>query len=151
MGHSGFSLCAIWRASRELSLGAGQWSFCGTWPAFESCVEGERRACRLAPHSWWVLAVSTTIAFDKEMAITHRDFVRLLARAVGHKNFRLADGKILIADGRRKMEITLSEEFERRIALVALPVIFVRFAFTGYEDAQAEMKCIDMHFQRGGG
>ena len=49
------------------------------------------------------------------------------------------------------MEITLAEESERRIALVALPVTFVRFAFTGYGDAAAEMKRIDLHFQRGGG
>ena len=95
--------------------------------------------------------MSKTVAFEKEMAITHRDFVRLLARAVGHKNFQLLDGKISITEGPRKMEITLSKESERRIALVALPVTFVRFDFTGFEDAQAEMKRIDLQFQRGGG
>ncbi len=95
--------------------------------------------------------MSETVAFEKEMAITHSDFVRLLARAVGHQDFQLADGKISLTEGGRKMEITLSEESERRIALVALPVTFVRFAFTGYGDAAAEMKRIDLHFQRGGG
>ena len=92
-----------------------------------------------------------TVAFEKEMAITHRDFVRLLARAVGHKHFELVGGKILITEDGRKMEVTLSEESERRIALVALPVTFVRFAFTGYDDTASEMKRIDLHFQRGGG
>ena len=95
--------------------------------------------------------MSDTVAFDKEMAITHRDFVRLLARAVGDRNFQLVDGKISIAEGVRRIDITLSEESERRIALVTLPVTFVRFAFTGYDDAQAEMKRIDLQFQRGGG
>lgn len=92
-----------------------------------------------------------TVSFYKEMAITHHDFVRLLARAVGHNDFQLLDGKISIADGGRKMEIALSKESERRIALVALPVTFVRFVLTGYDDARAEMDRIDLHFQRGGG
>lgn len=95
--------------------------------------------------------MSEAVTFEKEMAITHRDFVRLLARAIGHKNFQLVNSKISITEGPRKIEITLSEESERRIALVALPVTFVRFDFTGYEDAHAEMKRIDLQFQRGGG
>jgi len=95
--------------------------------------------------------VSETVAFHKEMAITHHDFVRLLARALGHKDFQLVDGKISIAEGERKMEVSLSMESERRIALVALPVTFVRFVLTGYDDARAEMDRIDLHFQRGGG
>jgi hypothetical protein len=92
-----------------------------------------------------------TVVFEKEMGITHRDFVRLLARAVGHDDFALEDGSISVADGPRRLDITLSEESERRIALVRLPVTFVRFAFTGYTDAAAEMKRIDLIFQRGGG
>jgi hypothetical protein len=63
----------------------------------------------------------------------------------------LRNGKISVVDGARRLEITLSEESERRIALVALPVTFVRFALTGYPDAAQEMARIDLHFQRGGG
>ena len=95
--------------------------------------------------------MNETVIFDKEMAITHRDFMRLLARAVGHNYFELVDGVISVIDGARKLEITLSEESERRIALVALPVTFVRFALTGYDDAAKEMARIDLRFQRGGG
>ncbi len=95
--------------------------------------------------------MNETVIFDKEMAITHRDFVRLLARAVGHNDFAVVDGKISVVDGSRKLEVTLSQESERRIALVALPVTFVRFALTGYDDADREMARIDLHFQRGGG
>ena len=95
--------------------------------------------------------MSEAVIFDKEMAITHRDFVRLLARAVGHNDFAVVDGKISVVDGSRKLEVTLSQESERRIALVALPVTFVRFALTGYDDADREMARIDLHFQRGGG
>ena len=95
--------------------------------------------------------MSEPVLFEKEMAITHRDFVRLLVRALGHDKFKLVNGKISVTDGARKLEITLSEESERRIALVALPVTFVRFAFTGYDDAAGEMAHIEFHFQRGGG
>ncbi len=91
------------------------------------------------------------VLFEKEMAITHRDFIRLLARALGHNDFKLVGGRISLADGARKIDITLSEESVRRIALVALPITFVCFALTGYDDAAAEMALIDLHFQRGGG
>lgn len=91
------------------------------------------------------------VLFEKEMAITHRDFTRLLARALGHNDFKLVDGRISLADGARKIDITLSEESVRRIALVALPITFVCFTLTGYDDAAAEMARIDLHFQRGGG
>ncbi len=95
--------------------------------------------------------MSEPVVFEKEMAITHRDFERLLARALGHNDFDLVDGGISVVDGARKLEITLSEESVRRIALIALPVTFVRFALTGYDDAASEMARIDLHFQRGGG
>ncbi len=94
--------------------------------------------------------MSETVIFDKEMGITHYDFTRLLARAVGHSDFTLRDGKISITDGPRKLEITLSEESERRVASVVMPVTFVRFALSGYDDAVKEMARIDLRFQRGG-
>ena len=95
--------------------------------------------------------MSEAVVFDKEMGITHYDFTRLLARAVGHDGFNLQNGQISITDGPRKLEITLSEESERRVAMVVLPVTFVRFALTGYDDAVQEMARIDLRFQRGGG
>ena len=91
------------------------------------------------------------VLFEKEMAITHRDFSRLLARALGHNDFKPVGGKISVSDGKRKIDITLSEESVRRIAQVVLPITFVCFALTGYDDAAAEMARIDLHFQRGGG
>ena len=56
--------------------------------------------------------MSGTIVFEKEMAISHRDFMRFLARALGHNAFTLVDGKISLREGERKLEITLSEESE---------------------------------------
>ena len=89
--------------------------------------------------------------FEKEMAITHRDFVRLLARALGHDMFVLEDGKILVEGETQSLEIRLSKQTERRIASLTFPVTFVRFEFSGYKDAAKEMARIDLHFQRGGG
>lgn len=95
--------------------------------------------------------MAEAVTFEKEMSISHRDFVRLLARSVGHNDFTLENGHISVHDGARLLEITLSEEYERRIALIVLPVTQVTFSFTGYDDAAAEMARIDLHFQRGGG
>ena len=89
--------------------------------------------------------------FKKEMAITHIDFMRLLSRALGHDMFVLEDGKIVVEDKTRILEIRLSQQTERRIASLTFPVTFVSFEFSGYKDAAKEMARIDLHFQRGGG
>lgn len=96
-------------------------------------------------------AVAESVIFDKELGITHRDFVRILSRVVGEQNYRRDGRRIVVEDSDRRLEITLSEEKERRIALVVLPVTRVRFAFTGYDDPEQAMLHLDRHFQRGGG
>ena len=91
------------------------------------------------------------VTFDKEMGITHRDFLRILSRVVGEQNYRADGRRIIVEDGDRRLEITLSEESERRIALVVMPVTRVRFEFSGYDDPDQAMLRLDRHFQRGGG
>ncbi len=90
--------------------------------------------------------------FEKEMAISHRDFLRILSRALGDTPFRVEGRQILIEDGdRRRLTITLSEESERRIALIALPVTMVRFDYAGFDDPKAHLALLERSFQRGGG
>lgn len=95
--------------------------------------------------------MADSATFEKEMGISHRDFLRILSRVVGEENYRKDGRRIVIEDGDRRLEITLSEETERRIALVVLPVTHVRFAFSGYDDPGEAMLRLDRHFQRGGG
>ena len=93
------------------------------------------------------------IVIEKEMGIDHADFLRLLPRALEGRDPRRDGDRIVMEDGARRLEITLGETSERRIALLALPVTRVRFAFTGYsaDEAEAAMRRIDRAYQRGGG
>ncbi len=95
--------------------------------------------------------MSEPVVFKKEMAITHQDFIRLLTRAYVGKCIEVKNNEICILDGRNKVEITLSEESERKIALITLPVTHVKFSLFGYENAEREIKRVERHFQRGGG
>ncbi len=97
--------------------------------------------------------MSEAIVFEKEMGIDHADFVRLLPRALDGRAFRVDGNRIVIEDGALRLEITLGETSERRIALLTLPVTPVRFEFTGYsaDEATAAMRRIDQAFLRGGG
>ena len=95
--------------------------------------------------------MSEPVVFKKEMAITHQDFIRLLSRAYVCKCIEVKNNKICILDGKNKVEIILSEEFERKIALITLPVTHVKFILFGYENAEREIKRVERHFQRGGG
>ena len=91
------------------------------------------------------------VVFEKEMSINHRDFLRILTRALDGKDIRVAGREIMVDEGDRRLEISLSEESERKIALITLPVTHVRFAFSGYDDAEDAMAYLDRSFQRGGG
>ncbi len=87
------------------------------------------------------------------MGITHRDFLRLVARFFAGADYSVDSGHIVQeADGRR-LEISLSPEATRRIALIEMPVTQVRLAFIGYpeEEAAAALARFDRTFQRGGG
>ncbi len=94
-----------------------------------------------------------TIVVEKEMAITHADFLRLLPRALDGREHTVDGNRIVVEDGRRRLEITLSETTERRIALLALPVTRVRLEYRGYTGAEAAaaVGLFDRAFQRGGG
>ena len=92
-----------------------------------------------------------TVVFRKEMAITHRDFLRLLRRALGGRELASRDGAVTLDEGRRVLEITLSPESQRRIGMLALPVTEVRFRYTGYADPARHLARLERSFQRGGG
>ncbi len=95
--------------------------------------------------------MSKTLTVEKEMAISHRDFFRILPRALGTEDYRVEGSTIRYENGGQRLEITLSAESERRIALVAIPVTRVRLAFFGYDEPQAALTRFERYFQRGGG
>lgn len=87
------------------------------------------------------------------MGLTHAEFFRVIRRALAARAFLIEGNRVRIDEGPRQIDITLSAEEERRIALVALPVTRVRLSFTGYGPAEmAEaLARFDRWFQRGGG
>ena len=59
--------------------------------------------------------MAAKIVVDKEMAITHADFLRILPRALDGREHTVDGNRIVVADGPRRLEVTLSETTERRI------------------------------------
>jgi hypothetical protein len=99
------------------------------------------------------LAPTAVATIDKEMSITHQDFLRILPGALGTGNYRLYGNRVVYGDEAHWMEITLSAGTERRIGALALPLTHVRLKFFGYAepDLQAAITRFDRAFQRGGG
>jgi hypothetical protein len=90
---------------------------------------------------------------EKEMSISHNDFFRILPKALDGEDYRVDGNRVVAGSGGRRLEITLSEETRRRIALLSLPVTHVRLDFIGYreDEAAATLAKFDRGFQRGGG
>lgn len=90
---------------------------------------------------------------EKEMGITHREFFRVISRALAGRPHTIGENNVRVAEGDRILDITISEEGERRIALMTVPVTRVRLAFSGYSESKTAETVVwfDRWFQRGGG
>ena len=94
-----------------------------------------------------------TTRLHREMTITHAEFLRSLVHAVAPAAFTVDGRSISVVGAPGKVEITLSEQRERRIALLRLPVVDVDIEFSGFEPEALEqfLRQFDRSFQRGGG
>ena len=94
-----------------------------------------------------------TTRLHREMTITHTEFLRSLVHAVAPATFTVDGRSISVTGAPGKVEITLSEERERRIALLRLPVVDVDIELSGFEPEALERFLVqfDRAFQRGGG
>lgn len=93
------------------------------------------------------------VRIDKEMAVTHAEFRRNLPNAFPDGNYEVQGATVVVADGERRLAITLGPEGVRQIALLRLPKTAVTLVFTGYDDARraAVLERFDKAFQRAGG
>jgi hypothetical protein len=93
------------------------------------------------------------IRFSSEMGITHAEFFRLLPAALAGHSYTFQPDGVLITDGDRCITITLSQESQRILGRLSLPVTRVDFVFSGYAKPEADtfMAQFKLHFQRGGG
>lgn len=93
------------------------------------------------------------IEFRSEMGITHREFLRTLRNAVEGRSYQVSGQNIDVDDGDRRIRIELSDQWERRIATIRMPVTNVTWRFIGHTrcEAQATMARFEIFYRRGGG
>lgn len=91
--------------------------------------------------------------FHKEMGFTHADFFRDIVRVLGSGNYQQTDNGVIAEDGDKRLQIVISEQGQRKIALIVLPVTHVTFTFEGYGDDEitAFFVLFDRVYRRGGG
>ena len=94
-----------------------------------------------------------TTRLHREMTITRAEFLRSLVHAVAPATFIVDGRSISVVGAPGKVEINLSEERERRIALLRLPVVDVEIELSGFAPDALErfLAQFDRAFQRGGG
>ena len=92
-----------------------------------------------------------TLTVEKEMATERHEFRRTLRRALPEARISEDGDTITVREGTGTLEITLSPRPERRIGLLALPVLAARFHYSGYDDPEGHLARLDTSFQRGGG
>lgn len=93
-------------------------------------------------------------AFEREQGCTETEWLRWLPGAARDHALSLpAPGRALVAIGAGRLHLQWTVLPERRIALVRMPRLAVRFAFEGVDaDARTEfMRYFDLYMQRGGG
>ncbi|HYQ81960.1 MAG TPA: hypothetical protein VEP68_10670 [Anaeromyxobacteraceae bacterium] len=94
-----------------------------------------------------------TVVLDREMGCTRAEFMRWLGGATRQAPRRLEGEEIALAVGAGEVRIALAERPPRRIALVSVPVLAVRFRFLGLDAPAREnfLATFDAYTRRGGG
>jgi hypothetical protein len=92
-------------------------------------------------------------AFEREMGCTEAEWLMWLPGAVAARPLQLGAGVAQVAIGAGTLRLSWQSLPERRIALMRLPRLAVRFAFDAVDDAvrQGFMRYFDLYTRRGGG
>ncbi|MEQ8321060.1 MAG: hypothetical protein RH946_12395 [Rhodospirillales bacterium] len=97
----------------------------------------------------------TPVTINKQMGITHAEFVRLLPRALKSHHFQVHDNTTVRVEGGhgKHIDIGLGPEQVRQIALMRIATTAVTLSFTGYSEAErkAFLEQFDRAYHRGGG
>jgi len=110
------------------------------WPSGRPSRAAEARLARL-------------FGLEREMGCTREEFLRWLPAATANAPLRAEGEELVLSVGEGEVRIHLAERPLRRIALVALPVLAVRFRFSGLDEAARRdfLDRFDRYTQRGGG
>ncbi len=97
--------------------------------------------------------MSDDVVVVKEMGITHEEFFRNIPRVFGTADVALKNHGVTLIQPGKVLEIGISEQSERRIALIVLPITVVTLTFKGYSEVEVStfVETFDRAFQRGGG
>lgn len=95
----------------------------------------------------------TPVSFTREMAFSRDDWLRALPEAAGPYPSSIGEGVAHVRIGQGGLRLRWHAAPARRIALLALPRLMVRFEFEGLDAAarDAFMKRFDLYMHRGGG
>lgn len=90
---------------------------------------------------------------DREMGCTRRELLRVLPDAIGNAPALIEGDEVTHRLAVGELQITMREAPPRRLALLALPVLAVRFRFLGVGEADREafLARFDAYTRRGGG
>ena len=97
--------------------------------------------------------MSSAHCLIREMSITHKDFFRLLPKAVNGAATVRQGNQVSITTAAGQVTITLTPETSRKLGLLTLPVTGVTLEFDGFSaTAQAQFLArFDLAYQKGGG
>jgi hypothetical protein len=87
------------------------------------------------------------------MTITHKEFLRLLPKALSGLAFKINGNRIILNDDGRSVVIDLSTESIRKIGSLALPTTNVQIELLSFDEAESLqfMSRFDLAYQKGGG
>jgi len=97
--------------------------------------------------------VTGAFVLDREMGCTRAEFMRWLPGATRHAPACIEGDEVVLSVDGGQVRISLRESAPRRIALLSLPVLAVRFTFAGLDEAAREgfLAHFDAYTRRGGG
>jgi len=97
--------------------------------------------------------VTGTFVLDREMGCTREEFMRWLPGATRHAPARIEGDGVSLSVGGGRVEISMCVRPPRRIAVLSLPVLAVRFHFVGLDAPAREafLAHFDAYTRRGGG
>jgi hypothetical protein len=90
---------------------------------------------------------------EEDLAVTHKNFFRGIARALGSDAFVVEGNKVILNGEGRCLEVTYLEESERRLGGFLIPLTPIKIHFSGYSREQMDdaWALFFRRFQRGGG
>ena len=91
--------------------------------------------------------------FEREMTISHREFFRILPKALKSYQYEQVDNVVTVILDKGEITIILSEERSRQIASLSLPVTDVTFRLKNVAESTKMFffEQFDRAYHRGGG